>query len=152
MVLRMQRGIEPVLWGSVAEEAFGGAAEDVHYLVIAMNTKLLRNNLFILLGYAVLVQLLSLTEKNGAGMMVAMIMMVAVAIHVGVLLFGSLVLLISGKGKEAGQWLLSAAHRRHRLRDLLGRHGSGGSLFESRELPLIGGPVSLPACTGTGSP
>ena len=104
----MQRGIEPVLWGSVAEEAFGGAAEDVHYLVIAMNTKLLRNNLFILLGYAVLVQLLSLTEKNGAGMMVAMIMMVAVAIHVGVLLFGSLVLLISGKGKEAGQWLLSA--------------------------------------------
>ncbi|MCC7502368.1 MAG: hypothetical protein IT229_07545, partial [Flavobacteriales bacterium] len=52
-----------------------------------MNTKLLRNNLFILLGYAVLIQLLSLTEKNGAGMMVAMIMMVAVAIHVGVLLF-----------------------------------------------------------------
>jgi hypothetical protein len=72
-----------------------------------MNTKLLRNNLFILLGYAVLAQLLSLTEKNGAGMMVAIIMMVAVAIHVGVLVLGSLVLLVGGRRKEAGQWLLS---------------------------------------------
>lgn len=73
-----------------------------------MNTKLLRNNLFILLGYAVLAQLLSLTEKNGAGMMVAMIMMVAVAIHVAVLALGALVQLASSKGKEAGQWILSA--------------------------------------------
>jgi small-conductance mechanosensitive channel len=73
-----------------------------------MDTKLLRNNLFILLGYAVLAQLLSLTEKNGAGIMVAMIMMVAVAIHVGVLVLGSLVQLASNKRREARQWILSA--------------------------------------------
>lgn len=73
-----------------------------------MNTKLLRNNLLILLGYAVVIQLLSLTERNGASMVVLFGMMVAVAIHVGVLLLGAIVNLFSGKGPQAGQWLLSA--------------------------------------------
>ena len=73
-----------------------------------MKTKLLHTNLLVLLGYAVLIQLLSLLEKNGASMVVLMGMMVAVAVHVCVLLLGSLVNLLGGKGPEAGQWLLSA--------------------------------------------
>ena len=73
-----------------------------------MNTKLLRNNLLILLGYAVVIQLLSLTERNGASMVVLFGMMVAVAIHVGVLLLGAIVNFLGGERASAGQWLLSA--------------------------------------------
>lgn len=73
-----------------------------------MNTKLLRNNLLILLGYAVVIQLLSLTERNGASMVVLFGMMVAVAIHVGVLLLGAIVNVLGGERASAGQWLLSA--------------------------------------------
>lgn len=100
-----------------------------------MNTKLLRNNLFILLGYAVLVQLLSLTEKHGAGMMVAMIMMVAVAIHVGVLVLGSLVQLASGKRAEAGQYILSAL--------LIGVIGFGTCLGGAALGDLYSGPANF---------
>ena len=73
-----------------------------------MNTKLLRNNLLILLGYAVVIQLLSLTERNGASMVVLFGMMVAVAIHVGVLLLGAIVNVLGGERASAGQWLLCA--------------------------------------------
>ncbi len=73
-----------------------------------MDTKLLRNNLLILLGYAIVVQLISLTERNGASMVVLMMMMFAVAIHVGILVLGAVVQLISGNSGQAGQWLLNA--------------------------------------------
>lgn len=73
-----------------------------------MNTKLLRTNLLVLLGYAVVIQLVSLTESSGGSMLVLIGMMVCVAAHVGVLLLGSLVNLFGGKGPLAGQWLLSA--------------------------------------------
>lgn len=73
-----------------------------------MNTKLLRTNLLVLLGYAVVMQLLSLTESSGGGMIVLIGMMVCVAAHVAVLVLGSVVNLFSGKGPLAGQWLLSA--------------------------------------------
>ena len=73
-----------------------------------MNTKLLRTNLLVLLGYAVVMQLLSLTESQGGGMIVLIGMMVCVATHVSVLVLGSVVNLFSGKGPLAGQWLLSA--------------------------------------------
>lgn len=73
-----------------------------------MNTKLLRNNLLVLLAYAVIIQLLSLAEKSGGSMLVLIMMMVAVACHVGVLVIGSLVQLLSSKNQAAGQWILCA--------------------------------------------
>lgn len=73
-----------------------------------MNTKFLRANLLTLLGYAILAQLFSLTERNGGAFIVLMMMMVCVAIHTGVLLFGAIILLISGQKPKAGQWLLAA--------------------------------------------
>lgn len=100
-----------------------------------MNTKFLRNNLFILLGYAVLVQLISLTEKNGASMLVLMMMMAAVAIHVGVLVLGCLVQLASGKRKEAGQWILGAL--------LVGVIGFGTCLGGASLAELYSGPANF---------
>jgi hypothetical protein len=73
-----------------------------------MNTKLLRNNMLILLGYAVVAQLLALSENSGGGMFVAIVMMVALVIHVVVLVLGCLIQLASGRRKEAGQWILCA--------------------------------------------
>jgi hypothetical protein len=73
-----------------------------------MRPKFLRNNLLILLGYAVVIQLLSLTERNGAGMVVLFGMMIAVAIHVGVLLLGAIVNFLGGKRALAVQFLLGA--------------------------------------------
>ena len=73
-----------------------------------MNVKLLRTNLLVLLGYAVVFQCLSLAEPSGGSMVVLMGMMVAVAAHVGVLVLGAVVNLFAGKGPLAGQWLLSA--------------------------------------------
>ncbi|MBL7952158.1 MAG: hypothetical protein JNM62_10610 [Flavobacteriales bacterium] len=73
-----------------------------------MDFKFLRTNLIILLVYAVIVQLLSLAERNGGAMLVMVFMMIAVAIHVGVLLLGALVKLIVGDRGAAGMWLLSA--------------------------------------------
>lgn len=73
-----------------------------------MDFKFVRTNMIILLVYAVIIQLLSLVESNGASMMVMIFMMIAVAIHVGVLLLGALVKLIVGDRSGAGLWLLSA--------------------------------------------
>lgn len=73
-----------------------------------MDFKFLRTNLIILLVYAVIIQLLSLIETNGGAMLVMIFMMIAVAIHVGVLLLGALVKFLSGDRSGAGQWLLSA--------------------------------------------
>jgi hypothetical protein len=73
-----------------------------------MNTGLLRNNLLVLLCYAVVIQLLSLVERDGASMLVLIGMMVCVAAHLSILVLGAVVNLFSGKGPLAGQWLLSA--------------------------------------------
>ncbi|MBL8009328.1 MAG: hypothetical protein JNJ64_01870 [Flavobacteriales bacterium] len=73
-----------------------------------MNTKFLRTNLLILLGYAVLVQLLSVFERNGASMVVLMGMMVAVVIHVSILVLGGLVLVFTTRRSEAATWVLCA--------------------------------------------
>jgi len=100
-----------------------------------MNTKLLRTNLLVLLGYAVVIQLLSLLERNGAGMVVLMGMMVAVAVHVGVLLLGSLVNLFGGKGPLAGQWFLSAI--------LVGVIGFGTCWGGATLAELYSGPVNF---------
>jgi hypothetical protein len=74
----------------------------------SVNTKLLRNNLFVLLGYAVVIQLLSLLEENGASMVVLMGMMVAVVIHVCVLVLGAVVVLFGQRKQEAASWVLCA--------------------------------------------
>ncbi len=100
-----------------------------------MNTGLLRNNLLVLLCYAVVIQLLSLLEKNGAGMVVLMGMMVAVAVHVGVLLIGSIVNLLGGKGPLAGQWLLSAL--------IVGVIGFGTCWGGASLAELYGGPTNF---------
>jgi len=73
-----------------------------------MNTKFLRNNLLTLLGYAVLAQLFSLIEQNGGAFIVLIMMMFCVALHTGVLVLGSVILLIGGKKEQAGQWILAA--------------------------------------------
>lgn len=73
-----------------------------------MNGKFLRNHLLILLGYTVLFELLSFTEKNGGSMVVLMGMMVAVAVHVGVLLLGMLISLFGGEKTRARDRLLGA--------------------------------------------
>ena len=73
-----------------------------------MNSKLLRTNLLVLLGYAVLIQALSLLEPNGASMVVLMGMMVAVAVHVCVLVLGAVVVLFTEKRRDAATWVLCA--------------------------------------------
>jgi hypothetical protein len=57
-----------------------------------MDNKFLRTNLFILLGYAVLSQLLALFEQNGGAMMVLIVMMILVALHAGILALGAFIL------------------------------------------------------------
>jgi hypothetical protein len=73
-----------------------------------MNTKFLRAHLLALLGYAVLAQLFSLTERNGGAFIVLITMMVCVALHTAVLVLGAVILLIGGKKQQAGQWILAA--------------------------------------------
>jgi hypothetical protein len=73
-----------------------------------MNTKFLRAHLLALLGYAVLAQLFSLTERNGGAFIVLIMMMVCVALHTAVLVLGAVILLIGGKKQQAGQWILAA--------------------------------------------
>lgn len=74
-----------------------------------MNTKLLRNNLLVLLGYAVLIQLLSLSENNNdPSMVVAMGMMVAVAVHVCVLFVSALLSFRNGDRPLGWSKLLAA--------------------------------------------
>lgn len=72
-----------------------------------MNTKFLRNHLLILLGYTVLFELLSLVD-NGGSMVVLMGMMVAVAVHAGVLALGMLISLLGGEKAAARDRLLGA--------------------------------------------
>ncbi len=74
-----------------------------------MNIRLLRTNLLILLGYAVLIQVSSFFQGNDAGMLVLILMMFAVGAHVSVLIIGSLGQAIAkNNGKAAVQWLLNA--------------------------------------------
>lgn len=73
-----------------------------------MNTKLIRINLLVLLGYTILAHLIALTESGGASMVIAIILMIAVIGHVGVLVLVALVNFVQGRASEGGQLLLSA--------------------------------------------
>jgi hypothetical protein len=73
-----------------------------------MNNRILRNNLFALLGYTVLIQLVAATQGNDASIVVLMWMMIAVGLHVGIALLMALYHALSSTGKDGGSWLLSA--------------------------------------------
>lgn len=73
-----------------------------------MNLKLHRNNLLLLLGYALLIELIGLANGRDAAMIVLIFMMIAVAAHFGGLLLGALIILLNGEAPKAGQWALSA--------------------------------------------
>jgi hypothetical protein len=66
-------------------------------------------NLLILIVYTLLINLVSNTSSGGeAGLGVAILMMVAVALHVGVLMLAMLIFFISKKNVEGRTFLLSA--------------------------------------------
>jgi hypothetical protein len=100
-----------------------------------MDNKFLRTNLFILLGYAVLTQLLALVEQNGGAMMVLIVMMILVALHAGILALGALILLLAGDKVKAGQWILNAL--------LVGVIGFGTCWGGAQVAELYSGPAHI---------
>ncbi len=67
-----------------------------------MHIKLHRNNLLILLGYALLIELIGLANGRDGSMMVLIFMMIAVAVRFGALLLGALIILLNGEVPKAG--------------------------------------------------
>ncbi len=65
-------------------------------------------NILVLIAYTLLINLLSNNNGNERGMEVAILMMVAVAIHVGILLLAMLIYFVSRKNAEGRTFLLSA--------------------------------------------
>lgn len=65
-------------------------------------------NLLILLAYTLLCNLVSNSNGNEKGLEVAILMMVAVILHVGVLLLAMLIFFINKKNVEGRTFLLSA--------------------------------------------
>jgi uncharacterized membrane protein YozB (DUF420 family) len=65
-------------------------------------------NLLILLAYTLLCNLVSNSNGNERGMEVAILMMVAVVIHVGILLLAMLIFFIRKNNAEGRTFLLSA--------------------------------------------
>ena len=64
-------------------------------------------NLLIMIGYSVVVQSISFSEKIGAGMMVAELMMLCLFVHVATLVVGAIIHYSNDRNKQAGVWLLS---------------------------------------------